>query len=80
LATSANYGNISAYFRVTSKHFEAALTYMSMQACRISIYNRNYQLIANHAKPHPLPLPKELQVGSKYIMASSVYVAFCGSR
>jgi len=25
---SANYGNISAYFRVTSKHFEAALTYL----------------------------------------------------
>jgi len=30
LATYANYGNISAYFSVTSKHFEAALTYLSM--------------------------------------------------
>ena len=29
LATSTYYGNISAYFRVTSKHFEAALTYLS---------------------------------------------------
>jgi len=24
-----NYGNISAHFRVMSKHFEAALTYLS---------------------------------------------------
>jgi len=26
---SANYGNISAYFHVTLKHFEAALIYLS---------------------------------------------------
>ena len=28
------YGNISAYFRVTSKHFEAALTYLSLEYAR----------------------------------------------